>query len=68
MLNVGLIGLGAVSGPLAAQWRAGGFPANVRFVGALTRRARADAPVPTVTGTTTRAWSMRQMLSCSDSQ
>lgn len=48
-LNVGLIGLGAVSGPLAAQYAAGGFPEGVRFVGALVRRPRADAPIPTAT-------------------
>lgn len=50
-LRVGLIGLGAVSGPLVEQWRAGGFPANVEFVGALVRRARDDAPLPAVTET-----------------
>lgn len=45
-LKVGLIGLGAVSGPLAAQWRAGGFPENVEFVGALVRRPRPNAELP----------------------
>lgn len=48
-LKVGLIGLGAVSGPLVEQWRAGGFPKNVEFVGALVQRPRDDAPIPAVT-------------------
>ncbi len=48
-LNVGLIGLGAVAAPLVEQYRAGGFPPNVRFVGALARTPRPDAPVPVVT-------------------
>lgn len=48
-LRVGLIGLGAVCAPLAAQWRAGGFPDDVTFVGALVRNPRSDAPVPTAT-------------------
>lgn len=48
-LRVGLIGLGAVTAPLAAQWRAGGFPENVVFVGALVRRPRPTSDLPTVT-------------------
>ncbi len=48
-LNVGLIGLGAVAAPLAAQYAAGGFPDNVRFVGALVRRPRPGSAIPTVT-------------------
>lgn len=48
-LRVGLIGLGAVCAPMIAQWKAGGFPDNVEFVGALVRTARADAGLPTVT-------------------
>lgn len=48
-LRVGLIGLGAVAAPLLAQWRNGGFPENVAFVGALVRTPRPDAPIPTVT-------------------
>lgn len=47
-LNVGLIGLGAVAGPLLTRYADGAFPANVRFVGALVRTPRAEAPVPTV--------------------
>jgi aspartate dehydrogenase len=48
-LNVGLIGLGAVAGPLVELYLAGGFPGNVRFVGALVQRERQDAPIPAVT-------------------
>jgi len=48
-LKVGLIGLGAVAGPLAARYRAGDFPPEVKFVGALARRPRDDAPFPVVT-------------------
>jgi aspartate dehydrogenase len=48
-LNVGLIGLGAVAGPLVELYLAGGFPDNVRFVGALVQRERQDAPIPAVT-------------------
>lgn len=49
VLRVGLIGLGAVCAPLIQQWRAGGFPDNVEFVGALVRTPRPDAGLPTVT-------------------
>ncbi len=48
MLRVGLIGLGAVTLPLAQQWVAGGFPKDVEFVGALTRTPREDPPLPIV--------------------
>ena len=48
MLRVGLIGLGAVTLPLAQQWVAGGFPKDVEFVGALTRTPRDDPPLPIV--------------------
>lgn len=48
-LKVGLIGLGAVAGPLVARWRAGGFPANVAFVGALVRQPRENPPLPIAT-------------------
>lgn len=48
-LRVGLIGLGAVAGPLVEQWRTGGFPDNVDFVGALVRTPRHDAGLPTAT-------------------
>lgn len=48
LLRVGLIGLGAVTLPLARQWAAGGFPKNVEFVGALTRSPREDPPAPVV--------------------
>jgi aspartate dehydrogenase len=48
VLRVGLIGLGAVTSPLALQWAAGGFPKEVEFVGALTRSPREDPPIPVV--------------------
>ncbi|MEQ9122951.1 MAG: aspartate dehydrogenase [Alphaproteobacteria bacterium] len=48
-LNVALIGLGAVAAPLVRRYLDGEFPANVRFVGALARRLRADAGLPVVT-------------------
>ena len=48
-LNVGLIGLGAVCGPLAERYVAGRFPDKVEMVGALVRTARTEAPIPAVT-------------------
>lgn len=48
MLRIGLIGLGAVTLPLAQQWAAGGFPEEVEFVGALKRTPQEDALLPIV--------------------
>lgn len=48
MLKVGLIGLGAVTKPLAQQWAAGGFPDGVEFVGAIKRTQDDDPILPIV--------------------